>query len=70
VKFDRQIVAVAKVNGAHTIYSDDDDVRKFATKAAMKVIATWDLPVPESKTPLFDGPPEIAADPDDGKKKD
>jgi hypothetical protein len=36
----------------------------------MKVIATWDLPVPESKTPLFDGLPEIAADPDDGKKKD
>ena len=70
VKFDRQIVAVAKVNGAHTIYSDDDDVRKFASKAGMKVIATWDLPVPESKTPLFDGLPEIAADPDDGKKKD
>jgi hypothetical protein len=54
VKFDRQIVAIAKVNRAHTIYSDDADVRKFATKAGIKAVPTWDLPIPPSKTPLFD----------------
>ncbi len=69
VKFDRQIVAVARVNGAHTLYSDDDDVRKFAIKAGMKVVATWELPIPPSKTPLFDDLPEPDKDPADGKKK-
>jgi predicted nucleic acid-binding protein len=72
VKFDRQIVAVAKVNGAHTIYSDDDDVRKFATKAGMKVVSTWELAIPPSKTPLFDALddlPEPTTAPHDEKKK-
>lgn len=69
VKFDRQIVAVAKVNGAHTIYSDDEDVRKFASKAGLKVVSTWELPIPPSKTPLFDDLPEPPADPEEGKKK-
>jgi predicted nucleic acid-binding protein len=69
VKFDRQIVAVAKVNGAHTIYSDDGDVRKFAIKAGLKVVSTWELPLPPSKTPLFDDLPEPTPETDDGKKK-
>lgn len=55
VKFDRQIVAIAKANGAHTIYTDDGDVRKFATRAGLKVISSWELDLPQSKTPLFDG---------------
>jgi hypothetical protein len=58
VKFDRQIVAVARVNGAHTIYSDDQDLGRFAKNAGMKVVCTWDLPIPASKTPLFDDLPE------------
>jgi len=49
VKFDRQIVAVAKVNGAKRIYSDDEDVIKFATKAGLEVISTWTLPLPLAK---------------------
>ena len=72
VKFDRQIVAVAKVNGAHTIYSDDDDVKKFATKAGMKVVSTWELAIPPSKTPLFDELDDLSEPttaPHDGKKK-
>jgi hypothetical protein len=63
---------VAKVNGAHTIYSDDDDVRKFATKAGMKAVSTWELAIPPSKTPLFDeldDLPEPPTAPQDGKKK-
>lgn len=67
VKFDRQIVAIAKVNGAHTIYSDDEDLRKFASKAGMKVVCTWDLPIPLSKTPLFDDPP--AEETENGKNE-
>lgn len=58
VKFDRQIVAIARVNAAHTIYSDDSDVRRFATRAGLKVISTWELPIPPSKTPLFDDLPD------------
>ena len=54
VKFDRQIVVIAKVNQAHTIYSDDRDVRKIAQGLGMKVISTWELPDPPSDTPLLD----------------
>jgi hypothetical protein len=54
VNFDRQIVAIAKVEGAHTIYSDDGDLGKFALRAGLKVVTLADLDVPPSKTPLFD----------------
>lgn len=46
VKFDRQIVAIAKVNGASIIYSDDDDVTKLCQPAGITVIALKDLPDP------------------------
>ncbi len=49
VKFDRQIVATAKVNGATKLFSDDDDVIKFGAKAGIEVISTWDLPLPLAK---------------------
>jgi predicted nucleic acid-binding protein len=58
VNFDRQIAAIAKVEGAHTIYSDDKDLGKFAVKMGMRVVTLADLPVPPSKTPLFDNLPE------------
>jgi hypothetical protein len=57
VKFDRQIVAIAKVSQAHTIYSDDGDVRVLAENSGIKVIPCWELPLPPSKTPLFDNLP-------------
>ena len=47
VKFDRQIVAIAKVNGADTIYSTDDDVARFGRAAEIKVESVWDLPEPQ-----------------------
>lgn len=61
VKFDRQIVAVARVHGAHTIYSDDQDLGRFAKNAGLKVVCTWDLPIPPSKAPLFDDLPDEKA---------
>jgi hypothetical protein len=67
VKLDRQIVAIAKVNKAHTFYSDDLDLGKFASRAGLKVVCTWELPVPPSKTPLFDGLPDDADQGEIGK---
>ncbi len=49
VKFDRQIIAIAKVRGVETIYSNDEDVRKFAEREGIKVMALWDLPEPPPK---------------------
>jgi predicted nucleic acid-binding protein len=46
VKFDRQIVAIAKVNGVSIIYSDDEDVQHFAKRADMMAIAIPQLPLP------------------------
>lgn len=58
VKFDQQIAAIAKVEGAHTLYTDDEDLAKFAEKMGLEVVALADLPVPPSKTPLFDNLPD------------
>jgi predicted nucleic acid-binding protein len=70
VKLDRQIVAIAKVNEARTIYSDDQDLGRFAKSVGLKVVCTWDLPIPASKTPLFDDlPDEKAADDDKRRPK-
>jgi predicted nucleic acid-binding protein len=46
VKYDRQIVAIAKVEGATTIYSDDTDVRRIASEVHIRVISISELPLP------------------------
>ncbi len=46
LKFDRQIVAIAKIAGAKTIYSDDNDVRRLARTEGIDVIGIRDLPLP------------------------
>lgn len=57
VRFDRQIVAIAKAYGATRLYSDDDDVIKFGTRAGLEVVSTWSLPLPAAKqTNMFDEP--------------
>lgn len=43
VKFDRQIVAIAQVARAETIYSDDSDIYKYAQKAGIKVVRSYEL---------------------------
>ena len=45
IKFDRQIVAIAKVNQAHTVYSDDDDLRKAARKVGLTAVGVHELPL-------------------------
>lgn len=52
VKFDRQIVAIAKVNGATTIYSDDADLKAIGKRAKIEVISLADLPLPPNKAQL------------------
>lgn len=46
IKFDRQIVAIASAEGAHTVYSDDDDVHRYAKRADMKAYRTIELDLP------------------------
>lgn len=46
VKYDRQIVGIAKVNGASSIYTDDQGIATFANHAGMEVIGIADLLLP------------------------
>lgn len=52
VKYDRQIVAIAKVNSAATIYSDDGDIETLAKRAKIGVVKLVDLPLPPQKAQL------------------
>ncbi len=46
IKFDRQIAAIAIVEGATSIYSDDKDVRGYAREAGIEAYQLSDLPLP------------------------
>jgi hypothetical protein len=46
VKFDWQIVAIAKAQNVSTIYSEDPDIKKLAAAADIKVKSVADLPLP------------------------
>lgn len=54
LKFDQQIVAIAKVHQASTIYSDDADIRAIAKRAGITVVgvAELDLPPASAQFPL------------------
>lgn len=49
VKFDRQIVAIAKIEGADVIYSNDEDIVRFSARDGLEVIAIEGLPAPPEK---------------------
>jgi hypothetical protein len=53
VKVDRQIIAIARVESATRIYSDDRNLVAFAKRLGMDVISTWDLPTPERERDLI-----------------
>ena len=53
IKFDRQIVAVAKVEGVDAIYSTDPDVAKHAQKAGITCFGIADLPPTPSVQEAF-----------------
>jgi hypothetical protein len=58
VKFDIQIVAIAKAEAATVIYSDDQDIENYAKRFNIRVIRICDLPLPpsDSVTPIDAGP--------------
>lgn len=47
IKYDRQIIAIAKVYGATAIYSDDNHIHTHGETAKIEVIRLSDLPVPK-----------------------
>ena len=49
IKFDRLIVAIAKAQGAGTIYSDDEEIHKLAGQTGLIARRTSDLPLPPVK---------------------
>ncbi len=51
LKFDIQIVSIAKAESCNIIYSDDTDVERYATRLKMKVIRICDLPLPPPPEP-------------------
>ena len=46
IKYDRQIVAIAKVNNASILYSDDREIYKLGSRVGLTVIRIADLPLP------------------------
>ncbi len=49
IKYDRQIVAIARVAGATTIYTDDQNLRAFAMKMGIEVVGLAELPLPPTE---------------------
>lgn len=60
VKIDRQIIAIARVQGVQCIYSDDGGVAAFAEKVGIPVVQTWTMPLPpeDPQGSLFAAPGE------------
>jgi predicted nuclease of predicted toxin-antitoxin system len=58
VKFDIQIVAIAKAEGVTLIYSDDRDIENYAKRFGIRVMRICDLPLPppEEPNPIDGGP--------------
>jgi predicted nucleic acid-binding protein len=46
LKYDRQIVATAKVRGATVIYSDDKGIKALCQRGDIKAVSLLDLPLP------------------------
>jgi hypothetical protein len=46
IKYDRQIVAIGRVNRVEAIYSDDGNIKSFAAKFDIPVIKLSECPIP------------------------
>ena len=46
LKFDRQLLAIAKVEGATTLYTDDSALKSFAERNGFKIVLASELPLP------------------------
>jgi len=54
LKFDRQIIAIAKSRGVSVIYANDADIHRFAKKEELEVISVRDLPDPPLEQSYLD----------------
>lgn len=52
VKFDRQIIAIAKVNRVSALYTGDNSLAAIAKANGLKVVMTWELPLPPEDSQL------------------
>lgn len=57
VKFDKQIAVIAKVHGAESLYTDDENQSTFAQEIGLKIVHTWELDLPPkyAQTDILDG---------------
>lgn len=46
LRFDRQILAIARVQREHHVYTDDGNMRTFAKAAGFRVVGLRDIPLP------------------------
>lgn len=51
IRFDRQIVAISKANGAQSIYTCDEKLARFARVNGIHTAMAWDLPEPPPAEP-------------------
>jgi predicted nucleic acid-binding protein len=52
VRFDRQIISIAKVHGATTIYTGDSNLAQCARDNKLNAVLTWELPPPPAEAQL------------------
>jgi hypothetical protein len=57
VKFDIQIVSIAKAESVAAIYADDEDIERYAKRLKIPVIRICDLPLPPEPEPEVEQPP-------------
>jgi predicted nucleic acid-binding protein len=63
LRFDRQIIAIAKVHAVRTIYTDDFELGSFAKTQGFDVVNLLDLPIPGEELQAKLSFPEV---PDNG----
>ena len=51
IRFDRQIISIAKVNGADCVYTSDGNLAKTARVNGLRAVMAWELPEPLPETP-------------------
>lgn len=55
IKFDRQIIAIAKVRQASRLFTDDNPLAELARANGIAAVMTWEIPLPQEdpQTKLF-----------------
>ena len=71
IKYDRQIVAIAKTEGASVIYSDDKNIHTFGVNQGLSVIRVAELPLPPTDPQAtLELEPPTASNPNDSEESE